>query len=246
MKGEEGERRGASGRWDGGAGLCAVPAHTEGDGRLFVTPGPHSSPIAMGRSGPPSIPKPGEGITRVAGQGDRHGPHIQARFLYPPVPGAAVPAASCSPLHGKLRRRVMLSAPLGAQKPLQLPRVPPHRQREPARAARILGRVAGSAPGTAGTCTDHSSSTGGSLQHPKTSPSIPKRDVTPQGTRDTQGVLRRCSGGWDAGMKGMLERARGGAEDARGQHGGCSGQDRDAGAGLEGRTRDAGVMTGGP
>lgn len=40
-------------------------------------------------------------------------------------------------------------------------------------------------------------------------------------------------------MKGMLERGRGGAEDAPGQHGGCSGQDRDAGAGLEGRTRDA-------
>lgn len=205
-----------------------------------------------GRSRPPSFPKPGKGITpsgRAGGQPRSPTPrlhfwlHVSQEQQFQPPP--------CSLQRTKLSRGVKLSA----QTSPAAPRVPPAHPAGacPGRAGGIWGPGRAGWPGqtrdtagdTAGTCAG----TGGPCSTPRTA-KRPKKGCDPTGTTGhpsgAEEMLRGRTGGM---LRGMLERARGDAEDARGQRGGCrgcSGQDRDAGAGLEHRTRDAKVMTGGP
>lgn len=96
-------------------------------GGSFVTPGHHSNPGPMGERGGLAsfLPKTWHGHRPGwPGRGTATIPHIQARFLHPRVPGAAVSAPPRSLLHSKLSRE-RCSAPLGSTETSAASRVPP-------------------------------------------------------------------------------------------------------------------------
>lgn len=175
-----------------------------------------ATPDPVGQAGgsrPPSFPKPGKDITpggRTEGQPRSRASrldfwtHVSQQQQFQPPP--------CSFLRSKLSRRVMLSTETS-------PESLPHSQQEPARAGRgdlgsragqggraspaaLPGPLPGPAPRARWAAVTTTSAPWGSHAAPREQPSIPKRDVTPQGPRDTPGVPWRCSEAGRVGCRG--------------------------------------------